>query len=115
VGESHISKDAADVMQEAVNLLTEYDRLLSSSGGQSGEVRIAKARVDSLQVELMKKDTELAAFKKKVLETMAAEIKTITGELGKINSSASAGDPVVQSGAKAITQSLRKLVEGLSK
>jgi hypothetical protein len=112
----HASTDMVGILNEWLQAAVDFERLLSNAEGQGGDLRILKSKNEMLASEAKKKTDALQSFKKKVADIVTAEIRNITSEVGKI-SAATQGEPDsnAQQAAKAINQSLRNLIEFLSK
>jgi myo-inositol-1-phosphate synthase len=116
IGEPHVSTDIRSVIEDLLGVIQELERQINSAEGMGGDVRVLRSRVKQLTTDLSNKDREVTDFKKKFLDPLVIEIKNITTEVSII-SFATQSEPTstVQTSARAISKSLKTLVEALSK
>ena len=115
IGQAHVSVDVSDIVQDLLNMIMELERQLGSTDGQGADIRVLRSRLETANTELKRKDDAVTSFKKKFLDIVIAEIRNITAEVTKLQGSDQASAEPVQARTKAISASLRTMIENLSK
>lgn len=115
IGQAHVSVDVSDIVQDLLNMIMELERQLGSTDGQGADIRVLRSRLETANTELKRKDDAVTSFKKKFLDIVIAEIRNITAEVTKLQGSDQASAEPVQASTKAISASLRTMIENLSK